>query len=311
MGSPTYPVPADSWNYWMLGYSWQTQYGQTYVVFPPLFGHQYSHCWIDFRNIQDAYMRSRGIDYFENSRRAALAAREYCRVNPENHIGYSDSLWGITAGDGPFGYQARGAPPEQNDDGTITPTAAISSLPFAPEAVIPTARHMYNTLKTQLWGEYGFRDGFNIDFGWWATDVIGIDQGPIIIMIENYLTGSVWSRFMQNTVIQTGLAQADFQPSTGIGPDPGWWADAAGTISSAPNPFRDVTTIRFALSETGPVRLTVYNVAGREVARLVDEVRGAGPNEVQFSGEGLANGVYYYRLETEQGAVTKRCVLLR
>lgn len=311
LGSPTYPIPALSWSYWMLGYSWQTQFGQTYVVFPPLFGHQYSHCWVDFRNIQDAYMRNKGIDYFENSRRATLAARQYCIVNPESHIGYSDSLWGLTAGDGPSGYLARGAPPEQNDDGTITPTAAISSIAFAPEVVIPTARHMYNALKSQLWGEYGFRDGFNIDLGWWATDVIGIDQGPIIIMIENYLNGSVWSRFMQNADIQAGLAQADFQPSTGVDLDPEVVAERSDLLMSTPNPFRDVTTIRFRLPESGHVNLTVYNIAGREVIRLVDEVRSAGPNEVTFHGEGLSTGVYYYRLETEGKIITRRCVLLK
>ncbi len=137
LGSPTHPVPWYSWAYWTTGYNWSTQYGQTYLIFPPLFGHQYSHCWIDFRDIQDDYMRLRGITYHENSRRATLAAREYCIANPYGWTGYGENLWGLTASDDPDGYAAHGAPPAQNDNGTITPTAAASSIVFAPEVVIP------------------------------------------------------------------------------------------------------------------------------------------------------------------------------
>src|SRR5712692_905166 len=134
-GSSTHPISDQyGWQAWTSGYQWQSQYGYTYVIFPPLFGHQYSHCWVDFRNIADGYMRSRGIDYFENSRRATLAQRAYCAANPGGWVGYSDTLWGITASDDTGGtYSARGAPPPQSDDGTLVPTAPISSLPFAPD----------------------------------------------------------------------------------------------------------------------------------------------------------------------------------
>ncbi|OLD62541.1 MAG: hypothetical protein AUI33_13455, partial [Ignavibacteria bacterium 13_1_40CM_2_61_4] len=168
-GSPTKPVAlADiptSWSGWTSGYNWSTQHGQTYVIFPPLFGHQYSHCWIDFRNIQDAYMRGRGITYFENSRRATLAQQAYCIANPSAQVGYSATLWGLTASDDPPPdplYVAHGAPPAQNDNGTITPTAPISSIPFAPEIVTPTIQNLYDNYKPQLWGPYGFRDAFNL-----------------------------------------------------------------------------------------------------------------------------------------------------
>src|SRR5206468_9642160 len=133
-------------------------------------------------------MRNRGITYFENSRRATVAQRAYCIANPGGHVGYSDSLWGITASDTPTGYRARGAPPAQNDDGTITPTAPISSIPFAPEVVIPVIGNMWSNYRAQLWTQYGFRDAFILDVNWWDTDIIGIDQGPMIIMIENYRT---------------------------------------------------------------------------------------------------------------------------
>jgi hypothetical protein len=312
LGSPTHAVPASTWTYWTSGYDWQTWYGQTYVNFPPLFGHQYSHCWIDFRCIQDDYMLSHGITYFENSRRATLAQRSYCIANPGGQIGYSDSLWGITAGDGPDGYEARGAPPAQNDDGTITPTAAASSIPFAPEVVIPAIRNMYNAYRPQLWMQYGFRDGFNLSRAWWGPDVIGIDQGPILLMIENYLTGSVWNRFMQNADIQLGLQAAGFETTvTSVAEETSGRTGGIFLAPSAPNPFRESTTIRFRLPASAHVKLSVYDVAGREVARLVDDVRSAGAHEVTLRPEGLASGVYTYRLETGGTTATKRFVFLR
>lgn len=130
IGSPTHAVHPNVWKgWWCTGYQWATHYGRSFYQFPPLFGHQYSHCWIDFRGVQDDSMRARGITYFENSRRATLSQRDYCIANPSGFLGYSDSLWGITASDDPFGYSARGAPPNQGDNGTLVPTAPLSSMP--------------------------------------------------------------------------------------------------------------------------------------------------------------------------------------
>jgi len=311
LGSPTFPVPPATWATWTSGYDWQTWYGQTYVNFPPLFGHQYSHCWIDFDGIRDAYMLGKGIDYFENSRRATIAAREYCIANPFGHIGYDGNVWGLTAGDGPFGYEARGAPPQQNDDGTITPTAAASSIPFAPEIVVPSLQYLYDTYGTQLWTKYGFRDGFNLNFAWWGPDVIGIDQGPIIIMIENYLNGSVWNRFMQDADILRGLASAGFTSYTGVGPAPAGPANRVWLAQNAPNPFRGATTIGYRLPAAGHVSLTLYDVTGRQISRLVDGERAAGPHEVVLGGDALPSGVYVYRLESGGETSQRRLVLLR
>ncbi|NNE07456.1 MAG: T9SS type A sorting domain-containing protein, partial [Gemmatimonadetes bacterium] len=266
---------------------------------------------IDFRNIHDTYMQNKGITYFENSRRATLAQRAYCIDNPGNQIGYSDSLWGLTAGDGPFGYSARGAPPAQNDDGTITPTAAISSIPFAPEVCIPAARNMYNLLKAQLWGEYGFRDGFNLNYAWFASDVLGIDQGPMILGIENYLNNSIWDRFMQNADIIAGLQVAGFSVITDVADGPGPNLDDYQLLTSTPNPFGRSTSIRFRIPSADHVTLAVYDVRGREVARLVDGFMPAGAHEATLSAAGLASGVYYYRLETGDRTLTKRTVLLK
>ncbi len=214
-GAATNPLPASQWASWTGGYAWRTNYGQAYVEFPPLFGHQYSHCWVDFRHIADSFMSGRRINYFENSRRATYAQRAYCTANPGGFAGYTSNVWGLTACDGPShgqfaGYNARGAPPAQNDDGTLAPTAPGGSLPFAPEICLPTLRSMYSQFLTNIWCSYGFRDAFNITANWWDTDVIGIDEGPILIMAENYRFQNVWRVFMKNPEIQRGLQAAGF-----------------------------------------------------------------------------------------------------
>jgi hypothetical protein len=212
LGAATNPLPTSSWSRWTSGYTWSTNYGQAFVPFPPLFGHQYSHCWVDFRHIADDYMNSRGSTYFENSRRATLANRAYCVANPARHVGYSTNVWGLTASDGPSGYAVHGAPPVFNDDGTIAPTAAGGSIAFTPEFSVPTLRYFYRNFRPRIWTAFGFRDAFNLGAQWWATDELGIDQGPIVLMIENYRTQRVWQLFMGNEIVQRGLQRAGFVP---------------------------------------------------------------------------------------------------
>lgn len=312
LGSPTHQVPTDAWQAWTSGYSWQTHYGYSYVNFPPLFGHQYSHCWIDFRNIADWYMRWRGIDYFENSRRATLAQRAYCIANPGNFTGYGDSLWGITACDGPTGYAARGAPPAQNDDGTIAPTAAIGSIPFTPEYSIPLLRNLYNAYHDTLWMVYGFRDAFNLTANpdWWGPDVIGIDQGPIIIMIENYRTQSVWNRFMQNPDIQLGLQRAGFQPVTNVENDKIIPRETS-LMRNWPNPFNPSTKIGFKIHVSSFTILKIYNLLGQEVTTLVNEELKPGNYEVTWDASDQPSGVYFYRLIAGGYSGTRNMVLVR
>ena len=205
------------WEAWTKTYQWRTSYGFSFIHFPPLFGHQYSACWIDGRDIADDFTARKGITYFENSRRATLAQREYCIANPQNFPGYGPEIWGLTACDGPgsngiHGYIARGAPPAENDDGTIAPTAAGGSLPFAPRECIAALRAMYDRYREQIWCGYGFRDAFNLKENWWDEDVLGIDQGAILLMAENLRTGRVWKRMRGNEVLQRGLKRAGFRP---------------------------------------------------------------------------------------------------
>jgi hypothetical protein len=219
LGIATNPLPASAWTQWTSGYTWATYYGESFVPFPPLFGHEYSHCWVDFRHIADSYMNSHSSTYFENSRRAALAQRTYCIANPGNGglgwLGYSGNVWGLTACDGPgtpgfFGYIARGAPPALNDDGTIAPTAPGGGMAFTPEYSLPTLQYFYSHFRRNIWTAYGFRDAFNLSAQWYDTDELGIDQGPIVIMIENYRTQRPWRLFMQNEEVQRGLQRAGF-----------------------------------------------------------------------------------------------------
>lgn len=213
LGSPTFPVSPTAWQAWTHSYSWQTHYGYDFVTFPPLFGHQYPHVWVDFRGLQDPYMREKNSDYFENSRRATLANRAYTMDNPQGWSDYGkERLWGLSASDIPMGYRARGAPPPYQDDGTITPTAAAGSFAFTPQESLAALRYMYHTYRTRLWGHYGFKDALNPSQDWVSSDYLGVDQGPIVLMIENHRSGSIWEVFMRNSAIRNGLKAAGFTP---------------------------------------------------------------------------------------------------
>jgi hypothetical protein len=232
MGSPTFPIHESSWKKWCETYPVDTFYGYKHVQFDPLFGHQYSHIWIDFRGIQDSFMRVQNDDYFENSRKATFANRAYCIDNPMSWKGYSENQWGLTACDGPinsrikvdgierqfFDYRARGAASIQIvDDGTIAPTAAAGSFPFTPIQSEACLKYMWETHYENLVGVYGFKDAFNLTYkneknpdGWFDIDYLGIDQGPILLMIQNHETEIIWKVMKKNPYIITGLKRAGF-----------------------------------------------------------------------------------------------------
>jgi hypothetical protein len=242
LGSPTHPVGDDAWSGWCATYPnfWRTLWGQEHLTFPPLFGHQYSHVWVDFRGVQDAFMRTKGIDYFENSRRAALAQKAYAAANPDGWTGWGGDVWGLTACDGPgdfafehagrprrsHGYWARGVHATGKlDDGTLAPTAAAASIAFAPDVAVPAIAALKARWGRGVWGRYGFFDAFNpsVDqprrfdrgglvpgIGWVDSDYLGIDQGPILAMIENWRSGLVWSVMRKNPHLRRGLQRAGF-----------------------------------------------------------------------------------------------------
>jgi hypothetical protein len=232
LGSPTYPLPDESYPAWLSTYVWKKIYDYELVYAGPLFVHQLSHIWIDFRGIRDAYMRERGLDYFENSRRATYVQREYAIRNPRGFALYGKNCWGITASDGPgpatvkvdgverkfLDYVARGAP-HGPDDGTIAPWAAVASLPFAPKIVFPAIRYFVDEVKLERPDSFGFKATFNPtypvtsdnEFGWVSPWNFGLNQGPIVLMIENQRTGLIWRLMRQCPYIVRGLRRAGFR----------------------------------------------------------------------------------------------------
>lgn len=232
LGSPTHPLPPAAYAAWASTYEWKNCYDIGYLYAGPLFTHQLSHIWIDFRGIQDAFMRTKGIDYFENSRRATRVQREYAIDNPLGFQSYSAQCWGITASDGPgpatltidgvqrqfYDYTGRGAP-YGTDDGTIAPWAVVASLPFAPEIVMPTMYHFMHVLQLHERHPYGFKASFNHTFdrergdplrGWVSPYFFGLDQGPILLMVENHLSGMLWELMRGCPYVLDGLRRAGF-----------------------------------------------------------------------------------------------------
>ena len=229
LASPTHPLPPASYTAWTATYQWERIYGRDLLYAGPLFIHQFSHAWIDFRRIQDSFMREKRSDYFENSCRAVDVQREYARRDPHEYGTYGPDAWGLSAGDGPgrrtirvrgrerrfFEYTARGAP-YGPDDGTIAPGAALASLPFAPALALSAVRHF---LELYPEWEHAWRlpSGFNPSApgadsrGWISEGFFGLDQGIAILMIENYRSGLIWKLMRHSAPIRTGLKRAGFE----------------------------------------------------------------------------------------------------
>ncbi len=230
LGSPTHPLPAESYRAWASTYKWKKIYDIEFLYAGPLFIHQLSHVWIDFRDIRDEFMRQHDLDYFENSRRATLVQQQYAIRNPRQFEHYDECCWGITSSDGPgpntfmvngvkrvfYDYIARGAP-FGPDDGTLAPWAVVASLPFAPEIVLPTIQN-YERMQLKEAGQYGYKASFNPTFpaqpkheyGWVSPYHFGLNQGPIVLMIENHRSGLLWSLMRQCPYLVTGLRRAGF-----------------------------------------------------------------------------------------------------
>ena len=241
LGSPTHPVDKHAYDAYVKGYRWGSFHGYQYIGFAPLFGHQYPHTWIDFRGIQDDSTRAHGIDYYENARRATLAQRSYAIANPSGFRDYGGDIWGLTACDGPMdrtltidgrkrefhSYEGRGASHERvTDDGTLCPAALGGSVPYSPletTRALMTIRARYGAA---VYGEYGFIDAFNPTLnietkiqagriipgvGWFDTDRLGIDQGPMLAMIENARSGLIWRTMRKNPHLIRGLQRAGFR----------------------------------------------------------------------------------------------------
>ena len=260
MGSPTHPVRHETWQSWekTLPPEWSTNFHETYLSFSPLFGHQYSHVWLDFRGIADGFMREHDSTYFENSQKATIAQRNYAIRNPGQFSGYGADVWGLTACMGPGqmevtvggreihfeGYIARGIQDgdwESSDDGTIAPAAGLGSIAFTPDICTDLAHALRTRYGDDIYGDYGFFDAFNPTFpadvpsdsgratksaGWVASQYLGIDQGPILCMLENYRSGLLWDLVCRSPLtgpyIRRAMKLAGFQTVS----DQGRWLEA-------------------------------------------------------------------------------------
>ena len=231
LGSPTHPLSVESYRAWSSTYKWKKIYGIELLYAGPLFIHQLSHMWVDFRGIRDEFMRQHELDYFENSRRATMVQQQYAIRNPREFAHYDQFTWGVTASDGPgprtlmvdgierefYDYIARGAP-YGPDDGTLAPWAVVASLPFAPDIVFATIQN-YERMQLKEAQQYGYKASFNPTFpsepkqecGWVSAYHFGINQGPIVLMIENYRSGFLWSLMRGCPYLVEGLRRAGFR----------------------------------------------------------------------------------------------------
>lgn len=302
IASPTHPVPASLYTSgWTAG---NYKNNASYYGFPvltgpalggPLFFAHYSYLGFDPREKKDQF-----CNYFVRNRNHAMIHHAHAIANPENHAGYSAECWGLTASDDPWGYSAHDPYPT-NDNGTVTPTAAVASMPYTPQESLDALRHFYRVHGERLWGKYGFYDAFNLDQNWFASSYLAIDQGPIVAMIENYRTGLLWDNFMQNSEIQPALDAIGFQE------------DLTGTEEHAlektgfdalvfPNPAG--SEAYFELSVLHPQRLTAQltDGQGRVVAPVFrNHEWPLGVFRQNLSVKQLPPGAYFLEITNEKG----------
>jgi hypothetical protein len=242
MGSPTHPISPACYHDWTYTYQWENIYGYDFLYAGPLFIHQFSHAWIDFRGIRDGFMREKQCDYFVNSRRAVNVQRAYACINPGGHAGYGEDCWGLSAGEGPsdevraadaeprnlFGYAARGVP-YGPDDGTLSPSSVLACMPFEPELAMTAIRTMSSRFPEILTDDC-FTSGFNADLAdangsaWVSPGLFGLDQGIVVMMLENHRSGLPWRLMRSCHWIVDGLRRSGF--------DGGWLDTAHGREDS-------------------------------------------------------------------------------
>jgi hypothetical protein len=295
IASPTHSVPASLWNTGWTAMSYYTN-GGTFFGIPlavgwdyggPLFFAHYSFLGFDARNKKDQF-----TNYFINNAHHAQINFQYCLANPKSFTGYSDKCWGLTASDDPDGYLAH--EPYSNDNGTISPTAALSSFPYTPLQSMDALKHFYRDRGDRLWGNFGFIDAFNLERNWYATSYLAIDQGPIIDMIENYRTGLLWNLFMDNEEIQPALDAIGFvHDSTNTVPD----HLMAGTVCLFPNPVHQTLNI----TNTNNISMVVItNVLGQQV-RVIKHLNSS---KVQIPLDDLPVGIYNISLYSKNHLTT-------
>jgi len=313
VASPTHPVSKYFYSIGWAGSSYingKSFYGYPLYVGPdyggPLFFSQYSFLGFDPRNKKDKY-----TDYFINNRNMTLINRAYCIANPNHFAGYDSVTWGLTSSDGPSGYNAFSP---TNDNGTIAPTAALSSMPYTPTESIAAFENFYHKYGKKIWGPFGFKDAFNVSQNWYADSYIAIDEGPIIDMVENYRSQLLWNNFMANPEIQPMLDSLGFvKDETGIKQNESV-PNKFVLKGNYPNPFNPTTTIQFSLPSTQNVKLVIYDILGRRIKTLLNSNLNKGNYKVQWNGKNdfgssVSSGVYLYTIRADNKMLSGKMIL--
>ncbi len=323
IASPTHHVPRKLYESGWAGNSSYTN-GKTFYGYPlfvgqdyggPLFFAHYSFLGFDPRDKKDKY-----ANYFINNKNHTLINRAYCIDNPKGFAGYNDSTWGLTAGLDPGGYSVHA--PWSSDNGTISPTAAVSSIVYTPLESMAVIRNLYRNYGEHLWGVFGFKDAFNPSQNWYSDSYLAIDQGPVLIMIENYRSQLLWNNFMANPEISAALDSIGFVPDVTSIKDT-IKNDFRLKLTNYPNPFGNTsnvynptTVIQYNIASGNTERiqhtvLKIYDVLGREVSTLVNEFKQPGEYSVIFDGRNLSSGVYFIKLRVAEKELIKKIVYLR
>jgi len=302
VASPTHNIPASLWNTGWAGSSYylngRSFYGHLLKVGwdygGPLFFAHYSFLGFDPRYIHDSY-----ANYFENNRNIALIHQAYCIQNPRGYEGYSESCWGLTASDDPDGYKVH-EPTQGGDNGTITPTAALASFPYTPEESVLALKHFYRELGDKVWNWMGFYDAFNQERDWWATSYLAIDQGPIILMIENYRSRLLWNLFMSNPEIQPMMDAIGFIHESNSIEN----SKTDAEFSVYPNPSDREFTFSFMTDKKSEVDLDIYNLTGMKVQSVIThKVYTPGRYNIEDEKDNLKPGIYFSRLRMNNAAI--------
>jgi hypothetical protein len=293
--SPTKPVPASVYHQGWAGspnyVNNQTYYGYKLAVGPlaggPLFFAHYSFLGFDPRGKKDAY-----ANYFIHNQNQSLINWTFCKENPKQWKGYSGDSWGLTASDDPDGYAAH-EPFGSADNGTISPTAALSSMPYTPAQSIAALKYFYRKEGANLWGTMGFYDAFNPTRNWYANSYLAIDQGPIICMIENYRTGLLWKNFMQNPEIQPALTALGFTKDNATALKDPLSTSPDFSLKIFPNPSQEQFSIEFDLIHSDSVSLDILDMNGHLIKNIFHKKRlSLGKNQITIEKTGLKSGFY-------------------
>jgi len=315
IASPTYKLPASMYyNGWASSSNYSN--GNTYYGFKlwvgPVYGGPLFFAHYSFLGFDPRFKKDNFTNYFNNNRNHTLINRAYCIANPKGFTGYGENVWGLTASDDPWGYAAH--EPYTMDNGTITPSAGISSIPYTPLESIAMLKYIYRTYTNNLWGDYGFKDAFNLRQNWFADSYLAIDQGPIIDMIENYRTQLLWNNFMSNPEIQS-MVDSVFVPDTVLSVNEEVRLPGSFYLNgNYPNPFNPTTTISFFIPGSGKVEINIYDILGEKVKSLLNEILDYGEHNISWNGKNdyireLPSGIYLYKIIFRDKVLTGKLVL--